>query len=183
MNLYYNQEVGDHRDISNAALWNAPTWANIEYDRLQFFIEEAERPRRAERNAIAISIGMPLVCSPSKCSWPKGSERTTVHLQELHKTGLKLGASLLARENAKDLATGCSDLIVVLLEPSDKAEKDCYSAMKASSRALQLVDEVLVISFAGQRNVKNTIILDRRPFRTAEITIQPKHLKDNIKLD
>lgn len=73
----------------------------------------------------------------------KSSEMTTFHLQELDKTGLELGASLLARENAKNLATGYSDLIVVLLEPSDKAEKDCYSAMKASS--------------IGRRNVSNIL--------------------------
>jgi hypothetical protein len=99
----------------------------------------------------------------------KGSGMATVHLQELDKMGLKLGASPLARENAKNLVTGYDDLIVVLLEPSNKAENECYSAMKASSRALQSVDETLAVAFAGERNVENTIILDRRPFRSAEI--------------
>ncbi|XP_014550218.1 hypothetical protein COCVIDRAFT_116074 [Bipolaris victoriae FI3] len=94
---------------------------------------------------------------------------TTAHLQELDRTGLELGASPFARENAKNLATGYGDLIVVLLEPTDKAETHCYDAMKASSPALQLVDETLTMAFAGQRNVENTIILDRRPFRSAEI--------------
>ncbi|KAJ6282168.1 hypothetical protein J3E71DRAFT_341371 [Bipolaris maydis] len=99
----------------------------------------------------------------------KGGEMTTVHLQELDRTGLELGASPFARENAKNLATGYGDLIVILLEPTDKAETYRYDAMKASSTALQLVDETLTMAFAGQRNVENTIILDRRPFRSAEI--------------
>ncbi|KAF2727139.1 hypothetical protein EJ04DRAFT_451938, partial [Polyplosphaeria fusca] len=66
-------------------------------------------------------------------------------------------------------ATGYGDLVVVLLEPSDKAERVEYHEMKASSTALQLVDETLTVAFAGQRDVDDTIILDRRPFRSAEI--------------
>ncbi|KAH8704552.1 hypothetical protein GQ44DRAFT_594938, partial [Phaeosphaeriaceae sp. PMI808] len=31
------------------------------------------------------------------------------------------------------------------------------------------VDETLAVAFAGQRDVGNTIILDRRPLRSAEI--------------
>jgi hypothetical protein len=58
---------------------------------------------------------------------------------------------------------------VVLLEPSDKAERVQYDVMKASSEALQRVDETLALASAGQRGVNNTIILDRRPFRSAEI--------------
>lgn len=94
---------------------------------------------------------------------------TTAHLQELDRTGLELGASPFARENAKNLATGYGDLIVVLLEPTDKAETYCYDVMKAASPTLRLVDETLEMAFAGQRNVENTIILDRRPFRSAKI--------------
>ncbi|KAF2181275.1 hypothetical protein K469DRAFT_261621 [Zopfia rhizophila CBS 207.26] len=98
-----------------------------------------------------------------------GKTKATIHLHELDRVGQELQASLMARENATRLATGYDDLVVVLLEPSDKAEWDKYDEMIASSKALQLVDETLKLAFAGQRGVDNTIILDRRPFRSAEI--------------
>jgi hypothetical protein len=99
----------------------------------------------------------------------RGHKMATIHLQELDRVGLELGASPLARKNAAILATGYDDVVVVLLEPSDKAERVQYDVMKASSTALKLVDETLALAFAGQRGVDNTIILDRRPFRSAEI--------------
>jgi hypothetical protein len=99
----------------------------------------------------------------------RGHEMATIHLQELERVGLELGASLLARENAKSLATGYDDVVVVLLEPSDKAERVQYDEMMAFSKALKLVDETLALAFEGQRGVNNTIIIDRRPFRSAEI--------------
>jgi hypothetical protein len=98
-----------------------------------------------------------------------GNTKATVHLHELDRVGLELHASLVARKNAARLATGYEDLVVVLLEPSDKAERDQYDVMKASSKALELVDGTMALAFAGQRGVDNTIILDRRPFRSAEI--------------
>lgn len=99
----------------------------------------------------------------------RGHEMATIHLQGLDRVGLELGASPLARENAAILATGYDDVVVVLLEPSDKAERVPYDVMKASSKALELLDETLALAFAGQRGVDNTIIIDRRPFRSAEI--------------
>jgi hypothetical protein len=35
------------------------------------------------------------------------------------------------------------------LEPSDKADKEGYEAIKASSTALKLFDEPLALAFAG----------------------------------
>lgn len=61
----------------------------------------------------------------------------------------KLKASKLALENASRLAAGYEDLVVVLLEPSDKADKEGYEAMKASPTALKLLDESLALAFAG----------------------------------
>lgn len=98
-----------------------------------------------------------------------GAERPIAHLQEVERLGLRLGASPMARQNAVRLASGYGDLVVVLLEPSDLAEKVPYDEMMKHSTALQRVDETLNLAFQGNRKVDNTIILDRRPFRSNEI--------------
>lgn len=98
-----------------------------------------------------------------------GAERRIAHLQEVERLGLRLGASPMARQNAVRLASGYGDLVVVLLEPSDLAEKVPYDEMMKHSTALQRVDETLNLAFQGNRKVDNTIILDRRPFRSNEI--------------
>jgi hypothetical protein len=69
--------------------------------------------------------------------------KATDHLHELERVGVELCASVLVCENAARLATGYDDLVVVLLEPSDRAEWVEYDGMKASSKALQLTDETL----------------------------------------
>lgn len=105
--------------------------------------------------------------------------KATDHLHELERVGVELRASVLARENAARLATGYDDLVVVLMEPSDRAEWVEYDGMKASSKALQLIDETLKLAFAGQRRIDNTIILDRWPFRSAEIQEREAEEKRN----
>jgi hypothetical protein len=97
---------------------------------------------------------------------------TPNHLHRLDRVGEELDASQLARKNAARLATGYDDLVVVLMEPSDRAECVEYDGMESSSKALQLVDETLRLAFLGRRAVDNTIILDRWPFRSAEIQKQ-----------
>lgn len=96
-------------------------------------------------------------------------QTTTIHLPKLRKLVLQLGASDVAQDNAARLATGYDDRVVILLEPSNKAEREDYHVMKTASTALQAVDETLAVAFAGQRDVDNTIFLDRRSFRSAEV--------------
>ncbi|KAF2747722.1 hypothetical protein M011DRAFT_458162 [Sporormia fimetaria CBS 119925] len=97
-----------------------------------------------------------------------GYHITHDHLQELKDLGDELGASAFAYRNSAILASGYDDLVVVLREPTDDADRVCYLGhpMKDSCRTLGLLDETLELAFAGQRNVENTIILDRRLFRS-----------------
>jgi hypothetical protein len=57
--------------------------------------------------------------------------KTTNHLHELDRVGVELHVSLMARKNAARLATSYEDLVVVLIEPSNRAEWDKYNEMKA----------------------------------------------------
>ena len=95
-----------------------------------------------------------------------GDETITTHLDPLRKLGSTLIATEYARKNAERLATGYRDLVVVLLEPTDKAEDVPYDEMFQQSTALQYVDASLDLAFSGQRCVGNTIILDIRPYRS-----------------
>lgn len=103
-----------------------------------------------------------------------GARIIKTHLGTLQKLGSTLNATELARENAERLATGYEDFVVVLLEPSDKAEDAPYDEMFSQSTALQRVDESLRLAFKGQRCVENTIILDVRPYRSDRIRKRQK---------
>jgi hypothetical protein len=98
-----------------------------------------------------------------------GKGGTTTHLQVLDRVGALLQATDRARENAARLATGYDDLVVVLMAPSNSAEWVSYDEMKSRSPSLRLVDETLQLAFEGQRDLENTIILHRWPFRSDEI--------------
>ncbi|KAL2005226.1 hypothetical protein VTN00DRAFT_2436 [Thermoascus crustaceus] len=67
-----------------------------------------------------------------------------------------------ARENAIRLATGHGDLVVLLLEPSDKAEDVSYDEMVDASPTLRHVDGSLRLAFDGQRSLENAVVLDMR---------------------
>lgn len=56
--------------------------------------------------------------------------------------------------------TRYEDLVVVLLEPSDKAEDVPYEEMFQASTALKHLDDALFLAFNGRRRVENTIVLD-----------------------
>jgi hypothetical protein len=69
----------------------------------------------------------------------------------------------------KKLAEGFDDLVVILQEPSDPAEDTPYEKMVAASPTLQALEETLQLAFRGKRCLDDTIMLDRRPFRSARI--------------
>lgn len=71
----------------------------------------------------------PTLLQNSLCTVSK--TKATDHLHELDRVGVELHVSLMARKNAARLATGYEDLVVVLIEPSDRAEWDEYDEMKA----------------------------------------------------
>ena len=98
-----------------------------------------------------------------------GAGIAEAHLDRVRELGFMLNATAHARNNAERLASGYEDLLVVLLEPSDKAEHVPYDSMFAQSTALQCLDESLRLAFRGQRCVENTMILDIRPFRSKKI--------------
>jgi ribosomal protein L15 len=77
--------------------------------------------------------------------------KTTIHLQMLDRLRYVLQASQMARENGARLAPRYDDLVIVLQEPSDKTYKDEYEAVKASSKAIQLVEKSLALAI--QRRV------------------------------
>ncbi|KAJ6114827.1 hypothetical protein N7486_000605 [Penicillium sp. IBT 16267x] len=84
--------------------------------------------------------------------------------------------------NARRLAKGYEDLVVVLIEPTDKAEQVPYTEMLAASPTLLYVNETLQFASSGQRNIENTIILDVRAFRSNSIRTS-QSLDDQIRDD
>jgi len=98
-----------------------------------------------------------------------GKTKGIAHLEELVGLARKLEENKSILDNALRLATRYEGLFTVLLVSSDKADKERYEAMRASSTALKLLDESLALTFAGQQSVDITIIPDRRPFRGVRI--------------
>lgn len=88
------------------------------------------------------------------------------YLRPLRQLAEELRESLLAIENTTRLAKGIGDLAVVLLEPGDCADYVSYPDMFASSDTLRHLDEILLRSSKGKRNVENTCVIDVRPFRS-----------------
>jgi hypothetical protein len=85
---------------------------------------------------------------------------------------VRFRATRLATENAIQLGTGFGDLAIVLLEPSDREEQSPYEEILADKNcpyAVRILDESLRFAFNDQRNIKNTIVLDARPFRSRRI--------------
>lgn len=95
----------------------------------------------------------------------------STHLDQLRKLGSTFNAIEYARKNAERLVTGYKDLVVVLQEPNDIVEDVSYYKMFQSSTALRFLDASLRLVFKGQRCVKNTIILDIRPYRSNRVRI------------
>lgn len=84
--------------------------------------------------------------------------------------------------NAQRLAKGYEDLVVVLIEPTDKAEQVPYLEMLAASPTLPYVNETLQFASGNERNIDNTIILDVRAFRSNSIRTS-QSLDDQIHED
>ncbi|OAP54729.1 hypothetical protein AYL99_11177 [Fonsecaea erecta] len=99
---------------------------------------------------------------------------TEKHLAPLDDLAVRLGVTQHARQNAKRLATGYRDLVVLLLEPSDKAEEVSYHEMLECSTALKYVNDSLRLAFDGRRDLDNTVVLDIRPYRSDRIRMQQK---------
>ncbi|KAK8096340.1 uncharacterized protein PG998_014208 [Apiospora kogelbergensis] len=96
------------------------------------------------------------------------------HLAPLRTLAEQLSATSTALQNAERLATGFEDLVVILLEPSDKEDEMFYEDIIASRGdsypvALELLDQTLRFTFQGQRHIDNTIVIDVRPFRSNKI--------------
>ncbi|KAJ6125024.1 hypothetical protein N7471_012341 [Penicillium samsonianum] len=91
------------------------------------------------------------------------------HLGILDDLARDLKVSSNGLENARRLAKGYEDLVVVLIEPTNKAEEVHYDEMLAASETLLCVNETLQFASGGQRNIENTIILDIRAFRSDSI--------------
>ncbi|KIW40880.1 uncharacterized protein PV06_06493 [Exophiala oligosperma] len=68
--------------------------------------------------------------------------------------------------NAEILATGFRDMIVILTEPTDKADTLPFEPMMEGSRTIRSLDRALQWASKGQRSVQNTIILDGRLLRS-----------------
>lgn len=71
------------------------------------------------------------------------------------------------------LGTGFEDLVVLLLEPSDKKEDVVYQQDVYGNNndcdTIRLLDQSLNFSSKGQRDIKNTIVLNARPLRSNRI--------------
>ncbi|KAH8747727.1 hypothetical protein F5883DRAFT_242069 [Diaporthe sp. PMI_573] len=103
----------------------------------------------------------------------RGMSTVNHHLAPLRRLGTSLGASACAIKNMEYLGTGFEDLVVFLLEPSDKEQDVLYhqdiSGNNNYCDAIRLLDQSLRFAFEGQRNIKNTIVLDVRPLRSDKI--------------
>ncbi|KAK3331227.1 hypothetical protein B0H66DRAFT_613391 [Apodospora peruviana] len=93
-------------------------------------------------------------------------EHSEAHLYPLLQLGWEeeLGATAMAMLNAFRLGRGLGDLVVILLEPSDREEEQHYKDIIADEKysyAVRKVDEALRFAFKDARHVNNTIVLDR----------------------
>ncbi|KAJ5661906.1 uncharacterized protein N7477_009522 [Penicillium maclennaniae] len=91
---------------------------------------------------------------------------TTRHLDILDDLARDLEVRSYGLQNARRLAKGYEDLVVVLIEPTDKAEEEPYQEMLAASKTLLCINETLQFPSGGERDIENTIILDVRAFRS-----------------
>lgn len=114
---------------------------------------------------------------------PPSEHRVAIHhLEILDELARELKVCSNGLQNARRLANGYEDLVVVLIEPTDKAEEVPYEEMLAASETLLCVDETLQFASGSQRNIENTIILDVRAFRSDFIRTS-QSLKDQNRDD
>lgn len=97
---------------------------------------------------------------------PVKQEMTTSHVDLLDDLARGLKVRSHGLQNAQRLATGYEDLVVVLIEPTDKAEEVPYEEILAASKTLLCINETLQFASFGERDIENTIILDVRAFRS-----------------
>lgn len=105
-----------------------------------------------------------------QCTVPsRGSAPVNHHLVPLRQLADRLGASEYLRRNMEYLATGSGDLAIILTEPSDREEDVLYTNENDCCETIRILDDTLRFAFKGQRDVKNTVVLDARPLRMNRI--------------
>ncbi|KAJ5806674.1 uncharacterized protein N7503_004276 [Penicillium pulvis] len=106
----------------------------------------------------------------------------TSHLKILDDLARDLKVNTNGLLNARKLAKGYEDLVVVLIEPTDKAAEVPYTEMLAASPTLLYVNETLQFASGDQRDIDNTIVLDVRAFRSNSVRTN-QSLNDQIRDD
>jgi len=86
-----------------------------------------------------------------------GSTKAYSHLAPLCDLADTLRVTEYALQNAKRLAIGYDDLVVILLEPSDAAEDVKYEEIFNYSEVFKEVDKSLRFAFKNRRSLKDTI--------------------------
>lgn len=77
-----------------------------------------------------------------------------------------------ALDLAQELGRGSRDLLIVLLEPTEIWSLQRFEEVFEHSWALQKVDKELRYASKGQRTLRNTCVVDIRPFRSASLRKQ-----------
>jgi hypothetical protein len=107
-----------------------------------------------------------------RCSVASVGTSTTLHLVPLQQLAKRLAVSKMALQNAEYAGRGYDDLVIVLLEPSDREDwlsHDEIMADKDHPSTMRYLDNSLQLAFRGKRDFGNTVVLDTRPFRSREI--------------
>lgn len=79
---------------------------------------------------------------------------TAHHLGILDDPAQELKISLNYQQNARRLVTGYEDLVVVLIEPTDKVKEVFYEEILATSETLLRVSETIQFASGGQGNME-----------------------------
>ena len=103
------------------------------------------------------------------CSITLDNKDVNTPIEALNACAANVGASNFARKMAQVLGMGARDLLVVLLEPTEIWSLQEPDTVFQHSFTLQQVDEELRYASKGQRNWRNTCIVDVRPYRSATI--------------
>ena len=92
------------------------------------------------------------------------------HVSHLNILSLELGSPTQALRNARYLAAGSPDLVVILLEPSNWEATHLYEneILEVYPPTIQILDKSLRLASNNLRSIDNTVILDSRPLRLKE---------------
>lgn len=107
-----------------------------------------------------------------RCCVASSGRKAERHLAPLRKLAVRLQAKETAIDNMVYAAQGYDDLAVILLEPCDREDTHSHQAIISDQNypsTIRHLDQSLQLAFHGKRNVRNTVVLDARPLRSAEI--------------